>query len=621
MTKFHCLPRYGALPLRLFLCLAVLLTCLPIRPCRCEGGSLASYDPQVNPLLAKMTLEEKIGQMTQAENTGLLKLSDVETYFLGSILNSGDADPPAGNTLEHWTDLYDSLQKRTQLTRLKIPLLYGVDAVHGHNNVLGAVIFPHNIGLGCTRNPELVKQVARITAREVRATGIQWTFAPCIAVPRDERWGRTYEGFSEDPELTALLGEAAIRGYQGDSLRHPESILACAKHYVGDGGTVFGTSKDGKGLDQGDTRLDEATLRRIHLRPYLPAIQAGVGTIMPSYSSWNGVKCSANKYLLTTVLKEELGFEGFLISDYNAIRQVHPDFKVAIGICINAGIDMAMEPTYYREYFRFLKELVEEGAVPMSRIDDAVRRILRVKFAMGLMEPDYPLTADRRLHKDFGCQAHREVAREAVRQSLVLLKNESNTLPLSKKTARIHVAGKSAVNIGDQCGGWTIVWQGQSGPVTYGGTTVLTAIRNSVSPETIVTYSDDGKRAEGADVGVVVIGEKPYAEGYGDRSGLTLSQHDRQLVATMKKAKIPLVVILFSGRPMILNEVLDQADAILAAWLPGTEGQGIADVLFGDYKPTGKLSFTWPKSMEQIPINIGDQPYEPLFEYGYGLSY
>jgi len=237
------------------------------------------------------------------------------------------------------------------------------------------------------------------------------------------------------------------------------------------------------------------------------------------------------------------------------------------------------------------------------------------------MEPDYPLTADRRLHKDFGCQAHREVAREAVRQSLVLLKNKSNTLPLSKKTARIHVAGKSAVNIGDQCGGWTIVWQGQSGPVTYGGTTVLTAIRNSVSPETIVTYSDDGKRAEGADVGVVVIGEKPYAEGYGDRSDLTLSQHDRQLVATMKEAKIPLVVILFSGRPVILNEVLDQADAILAAWLPGTEGQGIADVLFGDYKPTGKLSFTWPKSMEQIPINIGDQPYEPLFEYGYGLSY
>lgn len=621
MMKFPCLSRYGFLPLRIFLCIAVLLTFLPIRPCRCEGGSLASYDPQVNPLLAKMTLEEKIGQMTQAENTGLLKPSDVETYFLGSILSSGDADPPAGNTLEHWTDLYDSLQKRTQLTRLKIPLLYGVDAVHGHNNVLGAVIFPHNIGLGCTRNPELVKQVARITAREVRATGIQWTFAPCIAVPRDERWGRTYEGFSEDPELTALLGEAAIRGCQGDSLRHPESILACAKHYVGDGGTVFGTSKDGKGLDQGDTRLDEATLRRIHLRPYLPAIQAGVGTIMPSYSSWNGVKCSANKYLLTTVLKEELGFEGFLISDYNAIRQVHPDFKVAIGMCINAGIDMAMEPTYYREYFRFLKELVDEGAVPMSRIDDAVRRILRVKFAMGLMEPGYPLTADRRLHKEFGCPAHREVAREAVRQSVVLLKNESNMLPLSKKIARIHVAGKSAVNIGDQCGGWTIVWQGQSGPVTYGGTTVLTAIRNSVSPETIVTYSDDGKRAEGADVGVIVIGEKPYAEGYGDRSDLTLSQEDRNLAATMKKAQIPLVVILFSGRPVILNEVLDQADAILAAWLPGTEGQGIADVLFGDYKPTGKLSFTWPKSMDQIPINIGDQPYEPLFEYGYGLSY
>jgi beta-glucosidase len=582
---------------------------------------LSSYDPQVSRLLEKMTLQEKIGQMIQAENTGLHKISDVETYFLGSILSSGDADPDKGNTLEYWTDLYDSLQKRTQLTRLKIPLLYGVDAVHGHSNVLGAVVFPHNIGLGCTRNPDLVKEVARITAREVRATGIQWTFAPCIAVPRDERWGRTYEGFSEDPQLAALLGAAAVRGYQGNSLRNPYSILACAKHYVGDGGTAFGTSCDGRGLDQGDTCVDEATLRRIHLSPYPPAIKAGVGTIMPSYSSWNGVKCSANRYLLTKVLKEELGFEGFLISDYNAIRQVDPDFKTAIGICVNAGIDMAMEPTRYREFFRYLKEGVEEGTVPMSRIDDAVRRILRVKFAMGMMEPGFRLTADRRLHKEFGSQAHRQVARRAVRQSLVLLKNETHTLPLSKNIARIHVAGRSANNIGNQCGGWTIVWQGQSGPVTYGGTTVLTAIRNTVSADTEVTFSDDGKRAEGADVGVVVIGERPYAEGFGDRADLTLANEDRETVANMKKAGIPIVVILFSGRPVILGEVLDQADALVAAWLPGTEGQGITDVIFGDYKPTGKLSFTWPKSMSRIPINVGDETYDSLFEYGYGLSY
>lgn len=587
----------------------------------CQARSLSSYDPQVNKLLAQMTLDEKIGQMIQAESTGLIKPSDIETYYLGSILSSGDADPPSGNTLEYWTDVYDQLQKRTQYTRLKIPLLYGVDAVHGHNNVLGAVIFPHNIGLGCTRNPDLVKEIARITAREVRATGIQWTFAPCIAVPQDERWGRTYEGFSENPDLCALLGAAAIQGLQGKDLRSPYSVLACAKHYVGDGGTQFGTSKDGRGLDQGDVRVDEETLRRIHLAPYLSAIQAGVGSIMPSYSSWNGLKCSANKYLLTNVLKGELGFEGFLISDYNAIKQVHPDFKVAIGICINAGIDMAMEPTQYREFFHYLKELAEEGTVPLTRIDDAVRRILRVKFAMGLMEKRYPLKADRRLHKEFGSESHRQIARQAVRESMVLLKNENQTLPLSKKTARIHVAGRSADNLGNQCGGWTITWQGQSGPVTINGTTVLTAVRKTVSAETLVTYSDDGTRAEGADVGIVVIGEKPYAEGYGDRAVLEISPEDQKVVANMKKAGIPIVVVLFSGRPLILGDVLEQADALIAAWLPGTEGQGIADVLFGDYNPTGKLSFTWPRSMSQIPINIGDEPYDPLFKYGYGLSY
>lgn len=582
---------------------------------------LSSYDPQVNKLLARMTLEEKIGQMTQAESSGLLKLSDIETYYLGSILSGGDADPPSGNTLEYWTELYETLQKRTQYTRLKIPLLYGIDAVHGHNNVLGAVIFPHNIGLGCTRNPELVKEIARITAREIRATGIQWTFAPCVTVPQDERWGRTYEGFSENPELCALLGAAAVRGFQGDDLKSPYAVLACAKHFVGDGGTLFGTSADGRGLDQGDVRVDEDTLRRIHLAPYPSAIQAGVGSIMPSYSSWNGLKCSANQYLLTKVLKEELGFEGFLISDYNAIKQVHPDFKTAIGICINAGMDMAMEPTRYRQYIEYLKELVEEGTVPMSRIDDAVRRILRVKFAMGLMDKKDCLKANRRLQKEFGSEAHRRVARQAVRESLVLLKNENQILPLSKNLTRIHVAGKSADNLGHQCGGWTITWQGQSGPVTIGGTTVLTAVRKTVSEKTLVTYTGDGKQAEGAEVGIVVIGEPPYAEYYGDRADLGISHEDRQTISNLKKAGIPIVVILFSGRPLILGEVLEQADALIAAWLPGTEGQGIADVLFGDYKPTGKLSFSWPKSMSQIPINIGDQPYEPLFEYGYGLSY
>ncbi len=613
--------RHAAILLPSLLLPLLLTSCQTAGPHSQAALSFSVYDNQANQLLARMTLEEKIGQMIQAENTGLEDPSDVETYFLGSILSSGDADPEAGNSLKAWTDMVDALQQRTQLTRLKIPLLYGVDAVHGHSNVLGATVFPHNIGMGCTRDPELVEQAARVTAREVRATGIQWTFAPCIAVPRDERWGRTYEGFSENPKLAAELGIAAVRGYQQDNPANPLSVLACAKHYVGDGGTVFGSAQEGRGMDQGDTRLDEETLRAIHLLPYPPAIEAGAATIMPSYSSWNGLKCSGHKYLLTTVLKDELGFEGFLISDYNAIKQVHPNFKVAIGICVNAGMDMAMEPTRYRLFFQYLKELVEEGVVPVSRIDDAVRRILRVKFAMGLMDPDRPLLADRRLHKNFGSEAHRRVARKAVRKSLVLLKNEANALPLSKNAARIHVSGKSADNIGNQCGGWTITWQGQSGPVTPGGTTVLEAIRKTVSPKTKITFSENGTGAEGADAAIVVIGERPYAEGLGDRAELNLDKEDLQAIDNLKKARIPVVVILFSGRPIIINEALEQADAFVAAWLPGTEGQGITDVIFGDYKPIGKLSFTWPKSLSQVPLNIGDQPYDPLFEYGFGLSY
>ena len=586
-----------------------------------EAKSLTSYDPQVNELLARMTVDEKIGQMIQAEHAGLEELSDIETYHLGSILSGATPNPKSGNRPEDWAALYESLQERAVKTRLGIPLLYGIDAVHGHSNVLGAVIFPHNIGLGCTRNPALVEKAARITAMEVRATGIQWTFAPCVTVPQDERWGRTYEGFSEDPELVTILGAAAVRGFQGVSLDDPLSVLACAKHYVGDGGTAAGSSLKGKGWDQGDTRVGETALRRIHLAPYPSAIKAGVASIMPSYSSWNGVKCSANKYLLTTVLKEELGFEGFLISDYNAIGQIDPNFKKAVGISVNAGMDMAMEPTNYRQFFKYLKELVAEGVVPMSRIDDAVRRILRVKFAMGLMNPDYDYKADRALQKKVGSPEHRAVARQAVRESLVLLKNEQDILPISKSLARIHLSGKSADDIGNQCGGWTIDWQGKSGPVTIGGTTMLKAFRQAVCENTAVTFSVDGTGAEGADIGVVVIGETPYAEGDGDAHDLSLSEEDIQTMANMKKAGIPVVVILISGRPMIINDVLEQADAFIAAWLPGTEGQGVTDVIFGDYKPTGKLAFTWPKSMSQIPINKGEKPYEPLFEYGYGLSY
>jgi beta-glucosidase len=602
------------------LCLAA-LGCL-IATSASGPRKLSSFDRQVNALLEKMTLDEKVGQMTQPDQSYLKSDADIAKYYLGSVLSGGDSDPKEGNSLEAWTNLVDRYQKRALETRLSIPLLYGVDAVHGHNNILGAVIFPHDIGLGCARNPALIEKIARITALEVRATGINWGFAPCVAVPRDIRWGRTYEGFAEEPDGVKELGAAAVRGLQGDDLADPLSVLGCAKHYVGDGGTAYGSSTVGPHLlDQGDTRLDEKTLRQIHMQGYLTTIRAGVGSIMPSYSSWNGLKMSGNKRLLTEVLKDELGFEGFLISDFGAIDALPGDYKHKIAMSVNAGMDMVMVPERYQEFIAKLKESAQDGTVPMARIDDAVRRILRVKIAMGLMDKNHSQLADRKLWKQFGSPEHRAVARDAVRQSLVLLKNEHGALPLAKSAKRIHVGGNNADDIGNQCGGWTITWQGQSGNVTPGGTTILQAIKKAVSKDTKVTFAVDGKGAAGADVGVVVIGEKPYAETAGDRSDLSLAPEDVAAVENMKAAGIPVVVILFSGRPMIIDKVIGKADAFVAAWLPGTEGDGVADVLFGDYKPTGKLSFSWPRTMAQVGVHRGDANYDPLYRYGYGLSW
>jgi beta-glucosidase len=611
-----------------------LLISLTYMSCKSSPKGLSAYDPQVKGLLDQMTLEEKIGQMTQPEQDQVLSNpGDMQRYFIGSVFSGGNSDPAEGNSLKAWTDLYDKVQEEAMKTRLAIPILYGIDAVHGHSNVLGAVIFPHNIALGCTRDEDLVERIGLITAKEMRATGTQWTFGPCVTVPQDIRWGRTYEGFSEDPEIVRSLGKAAVVGLQGADLSDPLSILACAKHYVGDGGTTAsGTppfsfiqpEPGGVWLDQGDTKVDEAELRRIHLPGYIAAIEAGVGSIMPSYSFWNGVRCSASKRLLTEILKDELGFEGFLISDYNAIYQIDPkDPKRSIMISINAGMDMAMVPSAYGEFFKNLKELVEEGKVPMSRIDDAVKRILRVKFAMGLMDKNRTQTADRTLHKDFGSQQHRALAREAVRKSVVLLKNENRTLPISKGITRIHISGKSADNIGNQCGGWTVLWQGQTGNVTPGGTTILEAVKAAVSKDTEVTYTLDGTGAEGASLGIAVIGELPYAEGVGDRGNLSLDAQDIEVVKNLKGAGIPVAVIIISGRPLIVNEILPQTDALLASFLPGTEGQGIADVLFGDCNPAGKLSFSWPKSNDQLPLNANrpEEKYDPLFKLGYGLSY
>ncbi|HUG93817.1 MAG TPA: glycoside hydrolase family 3 protein, partial [Planctomycetaceae bacterium] len=427
---------------------------------------------RVSDLVGQMTLDEKIGQMTQPDQQFLENPSDIETLFVGSVLSGGDSDPPT-NSLADWRALYERLQGRALGTRLKIPLVYGVDAVHGHSNVLGAVLFPHNIGLGATRNAKLVEEIGRITAKEVRATGINWTFAPCIAVPRDERWGRTYEGFSEDPALVAELGAAAVRGLQTGGLRNPLGVLASAKHFAGDGGTAWGTGmpadfapdKKRFPLDRGDTRGGEAALRRLHIDPYIPAIQAGVGTIMVTYNSWNGLKASGHRRLLTDVLKNELGFEGFLISDYDAIDELPGDYRSNIRDSVNAGMDMFMVPKKYREFITNLKSLVEAKDVSMARIDDAVTRILRVKAAMGLLDPGWSPLADRALETTFGSAEHRQVARQAVRESLVLLKNERRTLPIASGVKRIHVAGRNADDLGAQSGGWTITWQGKRGAV------------------------------------------------------------------------------------------------------------------------------------------------------------
>lgn len=569
--------------------------------------STASVDERVEDLLNRMTLDEKIGQMTQADRQYLDNESDITTFAMGSLL-SGGGSAPANNSPSGWADMYDNFQSKALATRLGIPLIYGIDAVHGHNNVKGAVIFPHNIGLGCTRNPDLVQQAARITAKEVAGTGIDWTFAPCIAVPQDERWGRTYEGFAETADITTLMSAASVKGFQGDSLSDRESILACAKHYVGDGGTTGGK-------DQGNTEVDEATLRRIHLPGYIAAIESGVGSIMASFNSWNGQKVHGSHYLLTTVLKEELEFEGFVVSDWAGIDQLPGDYTSDVEASINAGMDMVMVPNKYRTFISTLKSLVQQGKVTQERIDDAVRRILRIKFKLGLFERPY---TDRSLTAQIGSDLHREVARECVRQSLVLLKKKDNILPLPKENFKIHVAGKNADDLGNQCGGWTISWQGSSGEITT-GTTILQAIKGA-APNATISYSIDGTGASGADICVVVIGETPYAEGQGDRSDLSLARNDIAAVRNAKNAGIPVIVLLISGRPMILKPIWHFCDALIAAWLPGTEGQGIADVLFGDYTPAGKLTHSWPRNMLQIPISVGDTDYDPLFEYGFGIT-
>ena len=592
-------------------------------------------EEKIKALLGQMRLAEKIGQMTQVEINSITP-DEVQKFSIGSILSGGGANPEPNNP-QSWHNRVHAYLEPALKNRLSIPLLYGVDAVHGHSNVQGATIFPHNIGLGATRDEALLQKIGRITAVEVAATGVPWTFAPCAAVPQDIRWGRTYEGYSQNTAVVLRLSTALIRGLQdagdGSGLRHPQAVMPSVKHFVGDGGTEWGTSTraewlksdiwskvdDRFSIDQGITAGDEAFLRAVHLPPYIAAIKAGALNIMISYSSWGGLKMHAQRYLLTDVLKEEFNFAGFLVSDWFAINQLNPEYYQCVVASINAGLDMIMVPWDYIEFMENLTQAVEQGDIPLSRIDDAVSRILRAKIELGLFE--HPFAAEDTIDL-VGCADHRAVAREAVAKSAVLLKNEQQTLPLDKHINHLLVAGQGADDIGLQCGGWTIAWMGEAGPITP-GTTLLEGLKAAVADNTTITYSSDGQFAPQtkADVAIVVLSESPYAEGMGDRGDLTLTEEDLSLLARVRPLCRRLVVILYSGRPLIITDQLGNWDAFVAAWLPGSEANGISDLLFGARPFQGKLSYAWPRAMNQVPLlALQSSAQEPLFEYGFGLT-
>ncbi|PYE50565.1 glycoside hydrolase family 3 protein [Deinococcus yavapaiensis] len=599
-----------------------------------------TFDQQqfVEELLGRMTLDEKIGQMTQPEKNSV-KPGDVARLALGSVLSGGGGNPEE-NTPRGWRAMVTRFIDEAQQSRLRIPLLYGVDAVHGHNNVVGATIFPHNIGLGATRDADLVRRVGRATALEVAATNVRWSFAPAVSVPQDVRWGRTYEGYSQDPNVVSELAVALVRGFEGDGWNSGTSVLPSVKHFVADAATTWGTSRrvdratldvdrtlaiaqmgqdfvelidlGAWQIDQGDADIDEETLREVHLPPYRAAIEAGALNVMASYSSWRGLKLHGHRFLLTDVLKGELNFQGFVVSDWAGIDQLSADYDACVAQSINAGVDMVMVPFDYERFITSLKRAVQAGQVEEARVDDAVRRILTAKVALGLFERPH---TDEGLLNVVGCAAHRELAREAVRKSLVLLKNEGDVLPLDPAGEDILVAGADADDLGAQCGGWTISWMGGRGATTS-GTTLLEAIRATAGHDRVF-YSANGDVTRDYRVGVVVVAEEPYAEGMGDRADLGLRPEHLDVIERVRARCERLVVVLLSGRPLVITEQLQAWDALVAAWLPGTEGQGVADVLFGLAPFSGRLSLDWLRSAHD---SRRTDAMTPLFRMGEGLT-
>ncbi|AXT39528.1 glycoside hydrolase family 3 protein [Alteromonas sp. BL110] len=588
---------------------------------------------QVEKLLSGMTLKQKVAQMIQPE-IGYLTVDEMRKYGFGSYLNGGNSAPygikqaDAQTWLKYADEMYSASVDAT-LDGSTIPTIWGTDAMHGHSNVFGATLFPHNIGLGAARDPDLIEKIGIATAKEVAATGIEWSFAPTVAVVRDDRWGRTYESYSEDPEIVADYADRMVMGIQG----HPEEDflkgfhrIATAKHFIGDGGTQGG-------IDRGDTRLDEKTLRDIHAAGYVSALQAGVQSVMASFNSWNGKRVHGDKYLLTEVLKGKMGFDGFIVSDWNAHKFVDGCDLEQCAAAINAGVDVLMVPEHYEAFFHNTVKQVQDGIIPISRIDDAVRRFLRAKIRWGVLSRGKPTQRLGAEHPQWlNATEHKTLAREAVRKSLVLLKNNGNTLPLAADS-HILVAGEGADNIAMQAGGWSVSWQGTDNTNADfpNATSVYAAIKHCVeSAGGTVQYSESGMFKQKPDAAVVVLGEQPYAEWFGDIKTLRFEDNNNKSLKVLEKLKsegVPVVTVFLSGRPLWINPILNKSDAFVAAWLPGSEGQGVTDVILSkpeggiNYDFTGRLSFSWPKFDDQYLLNRNDINYDPLFPYGYGLTY